>query len=54
MAALRARAPEVLVRFQAPRPKDGVGYGAWTHIDGWSESVINYIQGLEGFQERED
>lgn len=23
--------------------KNGVGYGAWTHIDGFSESVINYI-----------
>lgn len=23
--------------------KNGIGYGAWTHIDGWSESVIDYI-----------
>jgi hypothetical protein len=23
--------------------KNGVGYGAWTHIDGWSEAVIDYI-----------
>ena len=27
--------------------KNGVGYGAWTHIDGWSESVIDYIRELE-------
>src|SRR5262249_29807490 len=28
--------------------KNGVGYGKWTHIDGWSESVIEYIRALEG------
>jgi hypothetical protein len=27
--------------------KKGVGYGKWTHIDGWSESVIEYIRALE-------
>ena len=27
--------------------KNGVGYGAWMHIDGWSESVIEYIRALE-------
>jgi len=27
--------------------KNGVGYGKWTHIDGWSESVIEYIRALE-------
>jgi hypothetical protein len=27
--------------------KNGVGYGAWTHIDGWSESVIEYVRALE-------
>lgn len=27
--------------------KNGVGYGAWSHIDGWSESIVNYIQNLE-------
>ena len=27
--------------------QNGVGYGAWTHIDGWSESVIEYIRALE-------
>jgi hypothetical protein len=27
--------------------KNGVGYGKWTHIDGWSEGVIEYIRTLE-------
>jgi 60 kDa SS-A/Ro ribonucleoprotein len=27
--------------------KNGVGYGAWTHVDGWSEAVIEYIRELE-------
>jgi len=27
--------------------RQGVGYGAWTHIDGWSESVIDYIRETE-------
>ena len=27
--------------------KNGVGYGAWTHIDGWSEAVIDYIRSFE-------
>ena len=27
--------------------KNGVGYGKWTHIDGWSEAVIEYIRLLE-------
>ena len=27
--------------------KNGVGYGKWLHIDGWSESIINYIQEYE-------
>lgn len=27
--------------------KNGVGYGKWTHIDGWSESVVEYIRSLE-------
>ncbi len=26
---------------------NGVGYGPWTHIDGWSEAVIDYIAELE-------
>jgi 60 kDa SS-A/Ro ribonucleoprotein len=28
--------------------KNGVGYGKWTHIDGWSESVIAYIRAWSG------
>lgn len=27
--------------------KNGIGYGAWTHIDGWSESIVRYIQESE-------
>ena len=27
--------------------RNGVGYGAWTHIDGWSEAVIEYIRSHE-------
>ena len=27
--------------------KNGVGYGKWMHIDGWSESVIEYIRAME-------
>ena len=27
--------------------KNGVGYGKWTNIDGWSESVVEYIRELE-------
>ena len=23
--------------------RNGVGYGEWTHIDGWSEAVVDYI-----------
>lgn len=30
--------------------KNGVGYGAWTHIDGWSEAVVEYIRELEQAQ----
>jgi hypothetical protein len=30
--------------------KNGVGYGKWMHIDGWSESVIEYIRALESTQ----
>jgi len=30
--------------------KNGVGYGAWTHIDGWSEAVVEYIRALEQAQ----
>lgn len=24
--------------------QNGIGYGQWTHIDGWSEAVLDYIQ----------
>jgi hypothetical protein len=27
--------------------KHGVGYGKWTHVDGWSEAVVDYICELE-------
>jgi len=27
--------------------RNGVGYGKWTHIDGWSEAVIEYVRELE-------
>jgi hypothetical protein len=23
--------------------QNGIGYGKWTHIDGWSEAVVDYI-----------
>lgn len=31
--------------------KNGVGYGAWTHIDGWSEACVDYIAALEAEEE---
>jgi 60 kDa SS-A/Ro ribonucleoprotein len=27
--------------------RNGVGYGPWTHIDGWSEAVLDYVVELE-------
>jgi 60 kDa SS-A/Ro ribonucleoprotein len=27
--------------------RNGVGYGRWMHIDGWSEAVVDYIRSLE-------
>ena len=27
--------------------KNGIGYGPWLHIDGWSEAVLSYIQTYE-------
>lgn len=27
--------------------RNGIGYGAWSHIDGWSEGVLRYIQAVE-------
>ena len=29
---------------------NGVGYGPWTHVDGWSEAVVDYIAELETAQ----
>src|SRR5712692_9156082 len=28
--------------------KNGISYGKWTHIDGWSESVVEYLRTVEG------
>ena len=30
--------------------RNGVGYGKWTHIDGFSESIIDYIREYEKTQ----
>lgn len=27
--------------------KNGIGYGPWTHVDGWSEAIVGYIQSAE-------
>jgi 60 kDa SS-A/Ro ribonucleoprotein len=27
--------------------RNGVGYGSWTHVDGWSESVVDYVRNVE-------
>lgn len=27
--------------------RNGIGYGKWTHIDGWSESIIDFIREYE-------
>jgi len=29
--------------------KNGVGYGPWTHVDGFSESIVDYIIEYENF-----
>ncbi len=31
--------------------KNGIGYGAWTHIDGWSEAIIDYIRATESIEQ---
>ncbi len=31
--------------------KNGVGYGPWTHTDGWSDALVEYIRALEPMQE---
>jgi hypothetical protein len=28
--------------------RNGVGYGEWTHIDGWSEAGVDYLRRPEG------
>lgn len=33
--------------------RNGVGYGPWAHVDGWSEAVVNYIQAFESFSVEE-
>jgi uncharacterized protein with von Willebrand factor type A (vWA) domain len=30
--------------------QNGIGYGKWTHIDGWSEAVLQYIVAAEANQ----
>ena len=32
--------------------KNGVGYGEWTHIDGWSEAAVDSVRELERLPER--
>jgi hypothetical protein len=32
--------------------RNGVGYGSWTHVDGWSEAVVEYIAELEASDEK--
>jgi hypothetical protein len=27
--------------------KNGVGYGRWTSIDGWSEAIVEYVRAME-------
>lgn len=27
--------------------KNGIGYGPWLHVDGWSEAIIDYIRAFE-------
>ena len=31
--------------------KNGIGYGDWVHIDGWSEAILDYIQQYERVQQ---
>jgi len=31
--------------------KNGIGYGRWTHIDGWSENVVRYIMEIESLRQ---
>jgi 60 kDa SS-A/Ro ribonucleoprotein len=32
--------------------RNGVGYGPWMHIDGFSEAVIDYIREFENIESR--
>ena len=34
--------------------KNGIGYGKWTHFDGWSESVLDYIREYENSGEEKN
>lgn len=34
--------------------QNGVGYGQWMHIDGFSEAVINYIRALENIEKNDN
>jgi hypothetical protein len=27
--------------------QNGVGYGSWTHVDGWSEAIFDYIREMD-------
>lgn len=27
--------------------RNGVGYGKWTHVDGWSEAIVDYVRAIE-------
>ena len=31
--------------------KNGIGYGQWTHIDGWSDRVLDFIKMYEDTQQ---
>lgn len=30
--------------------RNGIGYGKWVHVDGWSEAVVEYIRAWESLQ----
>lgn len=50
--ASRGRVPDPVVKhaymINVASHKNGVGYGKWTHIDGFSESVLRFIAEAEG------
>lgn len=39
--------PSLLYMINIATNQNGVGYGKWIHINGWSESVVTYIQRME-------